>query len=266
MRQEGDAPLPCPLKPVLSEARQPTGWPGVPVSCLLTSDPSPGWSSLAAFVSTPRSKQGARFGRRRVLQCVCVCVCICSLLGPSRCLQPWTGGREDTDRSCSSRYGVPRGEERDQAGPGASQHRRSTVLLRRRAVGLQLARQSQGSPRAHLAGWTCSRRVGTQHWAPRHSPAVVSPLPDACASPLTQTLRSRCPPLCSGPATLSEGLAPPAPQTLRLLSSRAPSFLHTHVCSICALNLKPAFLRDESNKLIAVETKSKKPLQRTSRS
>ena len=76
MRQEGDAPLPCPPKPILSEAHQPTGWPGVPVSCLLSSDPSPGWSFLAAFVSTPRSKQGARFGRRRVLQYVCVCVCL----------------------------------------------------------------------------------------------------------------------------------------------------------------------------------------------
>lgn len=78
--------------------------------------------------------------------------------------------------------------------------------------------------RVHLAGWTHTRRAGAQHQVPCRSPAVVRPLPsEACTSPLAWTSHSQCPPPCSGPSTLSEGLAPPAPQTLRLPSSPAPS-------------------------------------------
>lgn len=77
------------------------------------------------------------------------CVCVFSLLGPSRRLQPWTGQKGHRPRLQLQMRGPSWGEEGQvevQAGPGASQHRRSAVLLRRRAVGLELARRSQCSP------------------------------------------------------------------------------------------------------------------------
>lgn len=164
-----------------------------------------------------------------------VCVCLC--LQPPGSQLPsvaMDGGQRGHGPQLQLQMRGPtwggEGRVEVQAGPGASQRRRSAVLLRRRAVGLELARRSQRSPRAYLAGWTCSRRAGAQHWAPRRSPAVVSPLPsDACPSPLARTWRSRCPPPCSGPATLSEGLAPPAPQTLRLPSALLPGQLSAYV-------------------------------------
>ena len=42
----------------------------------------------------------------------CVCVSVCSLLGPSHRLQPWTGGRKDTDPCCGCRCRVSHGEKR----------------------------------------------------------------------------------------------------------------------------------------------------------
>lgn len=156
------------------------------------------------------------------------CVCVFSLLGPSRRLQPWTGGRKDTDPGCSCRCGVPRGEKRGKWRSRQAPGHPSTdaaLCCFRGGSGPGAGQAVPVQPlRVHLAGWTHTRRAGAQHQVPCRSPAVVRPLPsEACTSPLAWTSHSQCPPPCSGLSTLSEGLAPPAPQTLRLPSSPAPS-------------------------------------------